>query len=65
MFATIDGGPLEAKHHAAVVIHPIIYLSGIPSRCLFGTYPVAAQKTVEQRGQGWLTNDIVHPLSDL
>jgi hypothetical protein len=29
MFANIEGGPLQAKHHAAIVIHPVPGLSDL------------------------------------
>lgn len=37
MFAKIDGGPPQAKHHAAVVIHPVqLFSIGNTTRKSFG-----------------------------
>jgi hypothetical protein len=57
-FARIEGGPLHAKHQAAVVIHPSHRVNIILSVDT-ETYLAIAPKIVEQRVQNWLTIDIV------
>lgn len=65
MFARIDGGPLHAKHHAAVVIQPVHKSQPRIREGIRSTNLVKVPRNEEQPVRSWLTNDIERQPLDL
>ena len=60
MFARIDGGPLQAKHQAATVIHPVDLVSKRKARCGERLYLATNPKIEEQQVRDSQTTDTAH-----